>query len=424
MNYLKRKYDAVLERKVKSSGAVLIEGPKWCGKTTTALQIARSVLYMQKPDEVRQNIEMSELDPGRLLIGDTPRLIDEWQIAPNLWDAIRYEVDMRNDFSQFILTGSSVPADFSRINHSGTGRITRMLMHTMSLHESGESNGQVSLAALFRGDEKLSGKNELDLQRLAFLICRGGWPRAIGEEDEIALMLPENYYEGVVNSDINRVDGVTKAPEKVKRLMRSYAKNICSQAKSDTIIREIRGERGNEELSKMTVNSYINALKKIFVIEDASAWNPSLRSKTTVRASDTRYFTDPSIGIQALGLGPQDLLDDLTTMGLFFENMCIRDLRVYADLLGGTVYHYKDRNNLECDAVIHLKNGKYGLIEIKLGGDKLIEEGAETLLKLANKINEDVMKAPAFRMVLTGTGTYAYQRKDGIFIVPIGCLRE
>lgn len=424
MNYLKRKYDAVLERKLKSSGAVLIEGPKWCGKTTTALQTAGSVLYMQKPDEVRQNIEMSEIDPGRLLIGDTPRLIDEWQIAPNLWDAVRYEVDKRSSFSQFILTGSSVPADFSKIYHSGTGRITRMLMHTMSLHESGESNGQVSLSALFQGDETISGRNELDLQRLAFLICRGGWPRSIGEEDDVALMLAENYYDGVVNSDVTRADGVTKDPEKVKRLMRSYAKNLCTQARSDTIVREIRGERGNEELSKVTVNNYINALKKIFVIEDVSAWKPSLRSKTTVRSSDTRYFTDPSVGVQALGLGPWDLLDDLPTMGLFFENMCIRDLRVYADLLGGTVYHYKDRNNFECDAVIHLKNGKYGLIEIKLGGDRLIEEGAETLLKLTNKIDVDVMKAPAFQMVLTGTGTYAYRRKDGVFIVPLGCLRE
>ena len=424
MNYLKRNYDAVLERKLKSSGAVLIEGPKWCGKTTTALQTAGSVLYMQKPDEVRQNIEMSEIDPGRLLIGDTPRLIDEWQIAPNLWDAVRYEVDKRSSFSQFILTGSSVPADFSKIYHSGTGRITRMLMHTMSLHESGESNGQVSLSALFQGDETISGRNELDLQRLAFLICRGGWPRSIGEEDDVALMLAENYYDGVVNSDVTRADGVKKDPEKVKRLMRSYAKNLCTQARSDTIVREIRGERGNEELSKVTVNNYINALKKIFVIEDVSAWEPSLRSKTTVRSSDTRYFTDPSVGVQALGLGPRDLLDDLPTMGLFFENMCIRDLRVYADLLGGTVYHYKDRNNFECDAVIHLKNGKYGLIEIKLGGDRLIEEGAETLLKLTNKIDVDVMKAPAFQMVLTGTGTYAYRRKDGVFIVPLGCLRE
>jgi len=420
--YMHRMADDILEKKLRAKGAVLIEGPKWCGKTTTAKQHAKSVLSMQKPDEVEQNLEMAQVNPSRLLAGDTPRLIDEWQMAPKLWDAVRFEIDERDEFNQFILTGSAVPADMSQIYHTGTGRISRMLMRPMSLFESEDSSGEISLCDIFAGED-ISAENKIDLGRLAFLICRGGWPKAVGVDDETALMQAEDYYEGVVYSDINRVDNIKRDSEKVRRLLRSYAKNIGTQAKITTVMRDIREASKPEEISKNTLFDYVKALKKIFVIEDSLAWNPSLRSKVVVRSGDTRYFTDPSIGTAALGLGPEDLMGDLATMGLMFENLCIRDLRVYAETLKGNLYHYKDKNGLECDAVIHLKNRRYGLIEIKLGGEGLIEEGVKTLNILEGKIDTDIMPSPSFKMILTGVGTYAYRRKDGIYIVPIGCLR-
>ena len=351
-----------------------------------------------------------------------PRLIDEWQLAPKLWDAIRFEVDQRDAFGQFILTGSSVPADTSKIYHSGVGRITKLLMRPMSLFESGESNGSVSLKQLFEG-RPIDGYADIDIDHLAFLICRGGWPKALDCSEKIALAQAFDYYTVVVNTDASKVDNVERNPERVERLMRSYARAIASQ----TNLRSIGQDLANHELKTLsddTVTSYISALKRIFVIEEVAAWNPNLRSKTAIRTSNTRYFTDPSIGTAALGLGPQDLIQNLHTMGLFFENLCIRDLRVYAESLNGTVYHYRDKNALECDAVIHLRNGQYGLVEIKLGGDKAIAEGIETLNKLSDQIDTSVMKPPAFKMILTGLGNIAYTQKDGIHIVPIGCLRD
>ena len=426
--YKPRLADQILKDKLASTGAVLIEGAKWCGKTTTATQIAKSVLYMQDSAKKKQNIEMAEIDPSILLDGDTPRLIDEWQLAPKLWDAIRFEVDKRDEFEQFILTGSAVPVDISQISHSGTGRISRMLMRPMSLFESGESNGSVSLSDIFSGNLKISGTSNLNLEQISFLICRGGWPKSIDSAPNIALKQSINYYDSVVNTDISRVDNVQRDAEKTKRILRSYARAIGLQAKIRSITQDVYSNEVDDKddlINKgVTINTYISALKKIFVIEDSIAWNPNLRSKTAIRTSDTRYFTDPSIGVAALGLGPKDLINDLQTMGLLFENMCIRDLRVYADALDGQVYHYRDRNDLECDAVIHLRNGSYGLIEIKLGGDKLIEEGVATLNKLANTIDTTKMKAPAFKMVLTGVGDYAYRRKDGILIVPVGSLKD
>lgn len=425
--YKTRLADQILKDKLESTGAVLIEGAKWCGKTTTASQIAKSILYMQDPVKKQQNIDMAEMDPSILLSGAAPRLIDEWQLAPKLWDAIRFEVDKRDEFGQFILTGSAVPADISEISHSGTGRISRMLMRPMSLYEAGESNGSVSLSDIF-SEKKIAGTSNLNLEQIAFLICRGGWPKSIDSAPNIALKQAINYYDSVVNLDISRVDNVQRDAERTKRILRSYARAIGSQAKITSITQDvyINEVENKDDLSNksVTINAYISALKKIFVIEDSLAWNPNLRSKTAIRTSDTRYFTDPSIGAAALGLGPKDLINDLQTMGLLFENMCIRDLRVYADALDGQVYHYRDKNDLECDAVIHLRNGSYGLIEIKLGGDKLIEEGVVTLNKLADTIDTTKMKAPAFKMVLTGVGDYAYQRKDGILIVPIGSLRD
>ncbi len=423
MNYRSRIADDILKRKLEGKGAVLIEGPKWCGKPTTAEQLAASIIYMDDPEKKEQNITMSELNPRRLLKGAAPRLIDEWQLAPKLWDAIRFEVDHRSEPGQFVLTGSAVPADTKEITHSGTGRFTWLTMRPMSLYESGDSTGEVSLKALFDGEEDIDGSANIGIDRLAFLVCRGGWPQAVDMREEIALDQAVDYYDAVVRSDINRADNVQKNPERVKRLMRSYARNQGSQVPNTVIARDIAA---NDEtpISEETVASYLSALRKIFVVEDMPAWNPNLRSKTAIRSSDTRYYIDPSIAAAALGIGPNDLVNDLKTFGFLFETLCVRDLRVFADALNGQVYHYRDKDGLECDAVVHLRNGAYGLIEIKLGGEKLIEEGAESLKAMQSKIDTGKMKAPSFLMVLTGTGDYAYRRHDGVYVVPIGCLKN
>ena len=421
--YRKRIADEILVRKLEGKGAVLIEGPKWCGKTTTAEQLAASVLYMDEPEKKEQNITMAELNPKRLLAGAVPRLIDEWQLAPKLWDAIRFEVDHRGELGQFLLTGSAVPPDTKEITHSGTGRFTWLTMRPMSLYESGDSTGEVSLKELFTGAAEIDGASTLNIERLAFLVCRGGWPQAVDMREEIALDQAMDYYDAVVHSDINRADNVQKNPDKVRRLMRSYARNQGGQVPNTVLAKDVSA---NDEtsISEETVAAYLNALRKIFVVEDMPAWNPNLRSKTAIRSSDTRYYVDPSIAAAALGIGPSDLLNDLKTFGFLFETLCIRDLRVFADAISGEVYHYRDKDGQECEAVIHLRNGKYGLIEIKLGGDKLIEEGAKSLKAMEAKIDTDKMNTPSFLMVLTGIGDYAYRRQDGVFVVPIGCLKN
>ena len=421
--YRNRVVDAILQEKLEGKGAVLIEGPKWCGKTTTAEQIAKSVLYMDDPQSKEQNVNMAALNPKRLLSGETPRLIDEWQIAPKLWDTIRFEVDHRDDLGQFVLTGSAVPPDTKEITHSGTGRFSWLMMRPMSLYESGESTGEVSLSRLFEGKGEVDGESKLDLERIAFLICRGGWPRSVDMRDKIALNQAIDYYDAVVHSDINRADGVEKNPERVKRLMRSLARNQGQQIANTAIAADIAANN-ESTINQETVAGYISALKKIFVVEDMPAWNPNLRSKSAIRTSDTRYFVDASIAAAALGIGPNDLINDLNTMGFLFETMCVRDLRVYAEALGGSVYHFRNKAGLECDAVVHLRNGSYGLIEIKLGGEKLIREGVETLTSLTESIDTSKMKEPAFRMILTAADQYAYRRKDGICIVPVGCLKD
>jgi len=422
--YKKRVADQILSDKLEAMGAVLIEGPKYCGKTTLASQQAKSVLYMADPEKRKQNITLAQTNIKRLLQGETPRLIDEWQLAPQLWDAVRNEVDKRDDDGQFMLTGSAVPARQDEIFHSGTGRMAWLKLRTMSLWESGESTGDVSLGALFKNADDVDGESKIDIEDLAFLTCRGGWPKStLKKSRNAALLQAKEYFEAVYRYDISRVDDVERDPELTKRLMRSYARNQGSQASAGTILADIKANE-TDKLSENTIYAYIKALKKIFVIEDSLAWNPNLRSKTAIRTSDTRYFTDPSIATAALGLGPDDLINDLNTFGLFFETLCIRDLRVYADALGGAVYHFRDKNGLECDAVVHLENGSYGLIEIKLGGDDLINEGAENLQDLADKIDTTKMNAPAFLMVLTGVGDYAYKRpEDGVLVVPIGCLK-
>jgi hypothetical protein len=423
--YRPRVADKILREKLEITGAVLIEGAKYCGKTTLGLHQANSLLDMADPEKREQYLLLSRTNIKRLLVGDAPRLIDEWQIAPQLWDAIRHEVDIRGEEGQFILTGSAVPANSDEIFHSGTGRVSWLKQRTMSLWESGESSGDISLTALFRSDKPIDGENKIrTIDQLAYVTCRGGWPRAVlAKSENAALGHAREYVEAVTRVDISRVDNVTRDEDLTKRIMRSYARHQGTQASAGTILADIQA---NEQttLSENTIYAYLKALKKIFVIEDSTAWNPNLRSKTAIRTSDTRYYTDPSIATAALGIGPEDLINDLNTFGLLFETLCVRDLRVYAETLNGTIYHYRDKNGLECDAVIHLPNGTYGLIEIKLGGKELIEEGAATLIKLAEKIDTDKMKKPSFMAVIVGVGDYAYEREDGVKVIPIGCLKD
>lgn len=422
-NYRPRIADRLLERKLRGKGAVLIEGAKWCGKTTTAEQICKSVLYMSEPGKLDQNVQLARINPSLLLRGEKPRLIDEWQVAPLLCDAVRFEADHSDQLGLFVLTGSSVPPDMSEVIHSGTGRFGWLKMRPMSLWESGESTGEVSLSDIFAGRQDIAGVSMLSLERVAFAACRGGWPLSVDMDDEIALDQAFDYVSAVEKRDIQQVDGVERDPSRVRRLLRSYSRHQGAQV-SNASIKSDMAENEGETLDVETIASYIKALKRIFVIEDAEAWNPNLRSKTAIRSSDTRYFTDPSIATASLGLGPDDLIADLNTFGLIFETLCMRDLRVYAEAINGKVYHYRDKNGLECDAVIHLRDGRYGLIEIKLGGDNLINHGASTLLSLAEKIDTTKMKSPSFMMVLTAAGDYAYRRDDGVLVVPVGCLKD
>lgn len=416
----------MLTKKLQAKGAVLIEGPKWCGKTTTADQHSHSRIMLSRPDTKEQFRSLLEIDADVALSGEPPMLIDEWQTVPKLWDAVRYTIDHRKKMGQFILTGSAVPdrEGESEIEHSGTGRFAWLTMRPMSLYESGESNGLVSLGDLFAAPTKILAKNELKLNDISFLICRGGWPMAIDMPEELALEQAFDYYDAVTKEDIVRIDGVKRASERVQRLMRAYARHQGTQVSIATLRDDLK-ENDSSTLDENTISSYLEALRKIFVVEDMPAWNPNLRSKTAVRSADTRYFVDPSIATAALGLGPLDLMNDLNTTGLLFETLCVRDLRVFAESQNGKVYHYRDKSGLECDAVIHLRNGQYGLIEIKLGGQSLIEAGATTLNALESQIDTSRMKAPSFKMILTATGEYAYRRPDdGIYVVPIGCLKN
>lgn len=427
MDYYRRRIiDDLLKKKLQAKGAVLIEGPKWCGKTTSAEEIAASKILLARTDVKNNFRSLLEIDTDMALSGDTPMLIDEWQTVPKLWDAVRYTVDHRRKMGQFILTGSAVPdkeAEDER-EHSGTWRFAWLTMRPMSLFESGESNGKVSLEYLFTTPEKILEKNELTLQDIAFLICRGGWPMSVDLPKEIALEQAFDYYDAVTKEDIVKVDGVKRASERVQRLMRAYARHQGTQVSISTLKEDLK-HNDTVTLDDDTINSYLEALRKIFVVEDMPAWNPNLRSKTAIRTANTRYFVDPSIATAALGLGPADLINDLNTMGFMFEAMCVRDLRIFAESLNGKVYHYRDKSGLECDAVIHLRNGQYGLIEIKLGGETLINEGVKTLNALANQIDTSHMKTPAFKMILTATGEYAYRRSnDGIYIIPIGTLKN
>lgn len=424
MEYRERIIDRQLKDQLTCMGAVLIEGPKWCGKTTSAEHISKSVVYLNDPDMQSTYLTLIESQPSILLEGETPRLIDEWQMAPKLWDAARFAVDRRKQVGQFIFTGSSVPADFSLIEHSGAGRFAWLRMRPMTLWESGASNGTVSLARLFDGSAPAAcAAEKTNLHQIARLLCRGGWPGSLGLSDHTACKIPYNYVDAVCKTDISKVDGVRRDASFTYRLLRSYARNQGQQVSVSALYKDLLANEGTS-LSEDTIASYINALKKVFVIEDIEAWNPNLRSKTAIRSSDTRYFVDPSIAVAALGVGPDDLMNDLNTFGLLFETLCVRDLRVFAESLDGQVYHYRDKNGLEADAVVHLKDGRYGLVEIKLGGETLINEGAASLLTLAGKIDTTKMKHPSFLMVLTAVGDYAYRRTDGVMVVPVRSLRD
>lgn len=420
--YKHRIADDILKRKLQGKGAVLVQGPKWCGKTTTAKQVAHSLLNLGDTITFRETMQALQILPKSILEGDTPRLIDEWQTIPELWDMVRSEVDNRGEMGQFILTGSSVPVDESKRMHSGNGRYGWINMRPMSLWESGESSGSISIGDLFAGQDIDPLKNNIDLEQIAFLVCRGGWPQSTFMDGEVALDQARDYYEAIYKVDVRRVDNINRSSERTRLLLRSYARNMGTATAFSKMCNDIK-ENDNTLISYETLSDYADALKKLFVLEDMPAWNPNLRSKVAVQSSETRYFIDPSIAAAALALGPQDLLNDLCTFGLFFESMAIRDLRVYADAHDGEIYHYRDAKGLECDAVFHRRNGTYGLIEIKLGGIENIEKGATNLKELEKRIDTDKMKAPSFLMVLIGVGDYAYRRKDGVYVIPIGCLK-
>lgn len=421
--YYTRIADALMERELSGIGAVLLQGPKWCGKTTTCERFARSVVYLADPKKRKNYLQLAQTDIGELLKGENPRLIDEWQDAPQFWDAIRYYVDHNDGEGLFILTGSAVPPDTDSMSHSGTGRISTLTMRPMSLWESGESSGGVSLGDLLSGKEfKAVACTERSLSEMAYLVCRGGWPKAVIQGGERALDHAFRYYRAVCNVDISRVDGVKRDPARVKRLMRSYARLQGTQSNLSVIKADI-ANNDSESLDEDTVASYLEALRKIFVIEDMPAWSPKLRLKSTIRTSDTRYFIDPSIAAAALGAGPGNLMDDLATFGFLFETMVMRDLRAYADALLGEVDHYHDSSGLECDAIVHTRGGAYGLVEVKLGGETLIESGAESLKKLAERLDTSKTREPVFLMVVTATGDYAYRRTDGVVVCPISCLK-
>ncbi len=412
---MKRIIDDVLIEELEAFGGVLIAGPKWCGKTTSASQLANSSLFMHDEDSRESNIQMAKTKPSILLRGDSPRLIDEWQIAPELWDAIRFDIDNRSTEGLFILTGSTI-VDESKIMHSGAGRISRLLMRTMSLYESGDSNGTISLLELFKGKEDISAQTDLDIEDMAKILIRGGWPNSIGKKTNIAIRQISGYCESIANAEIKTVDGVNRDPNKTRNILKVFSRHISTQATYRTMLNDLKSN--NETININTVTSYIDALEKLYVIKDLPAWSPKLRSKTAVRTSPTRHFIDPAIAARMLDAYPKDLLNDLNTFGLLFESLVIRDLRIYSQLLNGKVYHYRDKTNLEVDAIIHLDNGKWAAIEVKLGSNQ-IDIAAKNLIKFAKKV--DLKNGPSFLVVITIT-KYAYKREDGVLVVPIGCL--
>lgn len=421
MEYLYRVADSLLERKLRSSAAVLIEGPKWCGKTSTGEQLAKSVIYIQDPDKRNSYRKMADSQPSLLLEGETPRLIDEWQTIPVLWDAVRFASDKRKMMQQFILTGSATPLeDDKELEHTGLGRIARLRMRPMSLWESKESAGQVSLKALFDGSQEMGVfENPLTIKDLAYVMCRGGWPGALQLEKEDALEVAFNYVDELIHVDVNKVDGSEKNPERVRSVLRSYARNISTMTTAATIMQDVKAN--DISITDKTLSNYLTALRRLFVVEDVKAWQPSLRSKTGIRTSDKRHFVDASIATAVLELTPKSLLEDFNLFGYLFEDFCVRDMRTYIQPLRGTVFHYHDNSNLEADMILRLNDGRWAAVEVKTGS-KEIEEASANLIKLSNEVDTSKIGNPAFLMVLTG-GEFAYRRSDGVFVVPIGCLK-
>ena len=425
--YIPRVVDELLKLHLESSGAVLIEGPKWCGKTTTAKQVASSVVELGDPDKEDEYFALASVAPSKLLEGAEPLLVDEWQRIPRLWDSVRTLVDRKGGFGHYILTGSATPLkkeDEAKRRHSGTGRISRLMMRPFSLFESGDSDGSVSLSALFSDDGIVNGSNPMDIDHLAFLCCRGGWPEvcvAGNIQERAALMVAQSYVDSICSNEFESDDGMVHDREKMALFLRAYARTVGSQQSIADLWKDLSFS-GSFSFSEKSAYTYHKSLRGIFAIEDMPAWNANLRSKTAIRTSETRYFSDPSIVAASLGLGPDDLINDIRTFGFIFENLCMRDLRVYCGSNGGRVFHYRDKSGLECDAVIHLPNGRFGLVEIKLGGKDAIEHGAMTLNKLSCKIDENIMGKPSFLMVLVGVGSYAYRREDGVFVVPISMM--
>lgn len=422
MEYIKRIVDEEIQNKLSVSGAVLIRGPKWCGKTTSAKQIAASILEMQNPDLQENYIELANTKPSLLLEGEKPRLIDEWQLAPKLWNAVRYAVDASGLTNQYILTGSATPVEDSTL-HSGVGRFSLVTMKPMTLYESGDSNGLISLKAILNGDVEIDGiKSDLTYEKIAYLICRGGWPIALTLPKEKALEVAKNYIDVLCESDISNVDGVSRNPSLARNILKSYARQVSTIDSDQALYEDVKAN--HVDVSDKTIYNYLNTLKKLYILEEIEAWNPNIRSKTALRTSPKKSMIDPSLVVAALGCSPKDIMLDIKTYGLLFENLVNRDLSVYVSSIGGTLKHYRDRYGLECDNVIHFNNGEYALIETKLSGSK-IKEAEEHLLNLKNLIMEKEPKlgAPKFLMVITGTDM-AYTTKNDVLIVPIGCLKN
>ena len=420
--YYSRLLEKNLELKLRTSGAVLVYGPKFCGKTTTCMRYQKSFIKLN----TRQAISMATMNTRGTLIGEEPRLIDEWQTVPDIWNQIKDSLDENYEFGRFILTGSSTPIDTTQIYHSGAGRITSLLMRPMSLWESKESDGLVSLSELFDNPAPelwIMADKELSLDNIAFLICRGGWPVSVIAPKEIALEVTKNYWNSLFIFEESENERFrNKKPEIFKMILRSYARNISSEAAISTMIADVR-QSNERTMDTKTFNDYLTALKDIFIIEDMESWNPDIRSKTSIRSTPTRHFVDTSIACRALNISPGDLMNDLETFGLFFEDFAVRDLRVYSDFIGGSVSHYRDNTGLECDAIIHLDDGRWGAVEIKLGGDEHIEKGAKSLLRLKSKIEgKSTAKSPSFLMVLTAVSS-TYLRSDGVIVAPITSLR-
>ncbi len=421
MGYLKRIIDDELKSKLSIAGAVQIKGPKWCGKTTSAKQVASSVLEMQNPDLQDNYIELANTKPSLLLEGDKPRLIDEWQIAPKLWNAVRYSVDNTGLTNQFILTGSATPVDSDSL-HSGVGRFAIINMKTMSLYESGDSNGKISLLDLMNGKRDIDGiSTDLDYEKIAYVLCRGGFPNSINLDEKLALQISKNYLDVLCESDISKVDNIKRDPKLARAILRAYARQVSTIDSDKSMYDDVKANFS--DVSDTTIINYLKVFRRLFIIEDIEAWNPNIRSKTAIRMSPKKSFVEPSLAVAALGCSKSELMLDINTFGLLFENLVNRDLSIYAGKIGGSLKHYRDRYGLECDNIIHFENGKYALVEIKLSGSR-VAEAEKHLLQLNKLINDsDIKIKPSLLMIITGT-EMAYTTESGVLVVPIGCLKD